>query len=498
LPALTGERRPAVKQSTAVTSPLYFTAGAQSVLEAEGEGPDQTPGIRNLKTHLFKKAYNNRAAARATAARAAALPLPSVSSPLSHRIRNLKTHLFKKAYNNRAAARATAARAAALPLPSVSSPLSHRIMYKKYDPSRIRAEDEVFSSKRCLEWFYEYADQMTAVTGEPSGDAPLLGTSRLNKESDGSRRTQSKKELGWIVNFEKSRLNPETVQTFLGIQLDSFCKENLVLSFSGTDDIVGPEGMEKFCEDICVEPENVVMLVLAWKLDAQNMGYFTLQEWLKGMTSLQCDATEKLRNTLDYLRSLLNEPANFKLIYRYAFDFAREKDQRSLDMNTAKCMLGLLLGKTWPLFPVFHQFLETVQEESREAERSAGGQTAVATKQRRCSDPDRCRYRCSVAKCEGALRSYTAARNHDTRVLQRSYHCFPAQSLTFTEKLLSNFTDRIACCNNRMNVTTARTFRLFRSMCAAFFCKLMGNCCGPAAAETLWIRSAFRIVCTYP
>ncbi|MEE6514661.1 hypothetical protein FKM82_022965 [Ascaphus truei] len=116
--------------------------------------------------------------------------------------------------------------------------------------------------------------------------------------------------------------------------------------------------MEKFCEDIGVEPENVVMLVLAWKLDAQNMGYFTLQEWLKGMTSLQCDATEKLRNSLDYLRSLLNEPTNFKLIYRYAFDFAREKDQRSLDMNTAKCMLGLLLGKAWPLFPVFNQFLE--------------------------------------------------------------------------------------------------------------------------------------------
>ncbi|CAJ0961594.1 unnamed protein product [Ranitomeya imitator] len=30
------------------------------------------------------------------------------------------------------------------------------------------------------------------------------------------------RELGWIVNFEKSRLNPETVQTFLGIQLDSW------------------------------------------------------------------------------------------------------------------------------------------------------------------------------------------------------------------------------------------------------------------------------------
>ncbi|XP_074984033.1 DCN1-like protein 4 isoform X6 [Caretta caretta] len=92
----------------------------------------------------------------------------------------------------------------------------HDGMYRKYDSTRIKTEEEVFSSKRCLEWFYEYA---------------------------------------------------------------------------GTDDVVGPEGMEKFCEDIGVEPEN-------------------------------------------------------------------EKDQRSLDINTAKCMLGLLLGKTWPLFPVFHQFLE--------------------------------------------------------------------------------------------------------------------------------------------
>lgn len=112
------------------------------------------------------------------------------------------------------------------------------------------------------------------------------------------------------------------------------------------------------------------MLVLAWKLDAQSMGYFTQQEWLRGMGSLQyvpwppfvvlhalfegrcvsslysrlcllfcsadneclrqscpavarCDSTERLRNSLDYLRSVLNDSTSFKLIYRYAFDFAR-------------------------------------------------------------------------------------------------------------------------------------------------------------------------------
>ncbi|KAM4627755.1 DCN1-like protein 5 [Polymixia lowei] len=128
--------------------------------------------------------------------------------------------------------------------------------------------------------------------------------------------------------------------------------------YTGPDKVLGPEGMEKFCEDIGVEPENIIMLVLAWKLEASNMGFFTKEEWLKGMTSLQCDCTERLQSKLDYLRGQLSDSAAFKNIYRYAFDFARDKYQRSLDMDTATTMLALLLGRTWPLFPVFQQFLE--------------------------------------------------------------------------------------------------------------------------------------------
>lgn len=51
-------------------------------------------------------------------------------------------------------------------------------------------------------------------------------------------------------------------------------------------------------------------------------------------------------------------PMNVLSNVYYISPFLQEKDQRSLDLNTAKCMLGLLLGKTWPLFPVFNQFLE--------------------------------------------------------------------------------------------------------------------------------------------
>lgn len=129
--------------------------------------------------------------------------------------------------------------------------------------------------------------------------------------------------------------------------------------YTGPDeDVLGPEGMEKFCEDIGVEPENIVMLSLAYKLDAKSMGFFTMAEWLKGMTELQADSISKVQHKLDYLRSLLDDPVQFKNIYRYAFDFARDKEQRSMDIDTAKAMLALLLGKKWSLFGSFHQYLD--------------------------------------------------------------------------------------------------------------------------------------------
>uniref|UniRef100_A0A8W8KYA1 Defective in cullin neddylation protein n=1 Tax=Magallana gigas TaxID=29159 RepID=A0A8W8KYA1_MAGGI len=62
------------------------------------------------------------------------------------------------------------------------------------------------------------------------------------------------------------------------------------------EDVLGPEGMEKFCEDIGVEPENVRLY-------------------------------SKLQGRLEYLRSMLDDPVHFKNIYRYAYDFARFIEQ---------------------------------------------------------------------------------------------------------------------------------------------------------------------------
>jgi len=145
--------------------------------------------------------------------------------------------------------------------------------------------------------------------------------------------------------------------------MSSFSQKKCIAFFkeyaSLTDpDTIEPEGIENFCKALSVAPEDIVMLVISWKMDAKHMGYFHVKEWIKGMNDMQCDSLPKLRNKLDYLRSLLNDHTIFKSIYRYSFDFSKDKDQRSIDLETAKAMLQLLLGTRWSLYAYFHQFLE--------------------------------------------------------------------------------------------------------------------------------------------
>jgi hypothetical protein len=48
-----------------------------------------------------------------------------------------------------------------------------------------------------------------------------------------------------------------------------------------------PDGIEALCEDLAVSPTDIrVLLLLAWKLQAGQQGYFSLDEWQKGMNAM--------------------------------------------------------------------------------------------------------------------------------------------------------------------------------------------------------------------
>ncbi|KAK3730897.1 hypothetical protein QZH41_012609, partial [Actinostola sp. cb2023] len=71
-----------------------------------------------------------------------------------------------------------------------------------------------------------------------------------------------------------------------------------------------------------------------------------------------CDSTAKLQARLGSLSTILRDNPTFKKVYRYAFDFCRNQDQRTLDIDTAMAMLKVLLRNKWDLLDSFLEFLQ--------------------------------------------------------------------------------------------------------------------------------------------
>ncbi|KAJ3167657.1 DCN1-like protein 4 [Geranomyces variabilis] len=106
--------------------------------------------------------------------------------------------------------------------------------------------------------------------------------------------------------------------------------------------MVGPEGMEKLCSDLGIELASIEILIIAWRLGAQNMGYFKKSEWLDGMKKLEVDSTDSLAQLLPSLARIYDSPSEFKELYMFAFAFAKEEDQKSLSIEHAQGMWQIL------------------------------------------------------------------------------------------------------------------------------------------------------------
>eukprot|EP00644_Phytophthora_capsici_P006011 jgi/Phyca11/559091/estExt2_Genewise1.C_PHYCAscaffold_21071 len=110
------------------------------------------------------------------------------------------------------------------------------------------------------------------------------------------------------------------------------------------EDTINEEGILKFCEDIGVDPQDVVVLVIAWKMEAAYMCAFTRKEWKKGMQDMDCDSAAKLKAKLPQLREAIASETAFKKFYCFCFGFSKEPGQKSLSIDIAVAMWELLLS----------------------------------------------------------------------------------------------------------------------------------------------------------
>lgn len=132
----------------------------------------------------------------------------------------------------------------------------------------------------------------------------------------------------------------------------------------GAEDVIMSEGIERLCNDIEVSTLDPVTLSLCFHMNAKQMGVFTREEFVTGLTSLNVDSVEKLKLVIPTLRADLADPTECKKVYAFTFGFALDQFQKHLPMGLAAEFWKLLLKPHFALLVDWIAFVEANHAES--------------------------------------------------------------------------------------------------------------------------------------
>lgn len=103
------------------------------------------------------------------------------------------------------------------------------------------------------------------------------------------------------------------------------------------------EGTTHYCDDLGIDPSDVVMLALAWLLSAPTMPRFSKKGFVEGWKSVGKDTIEHQKSYIVRLRSDLKDPETFRKIYNFTFDYAKTEGQKSMKLEFASELWNLLI-----------------------------------------------------------------------------------------------------------------------------------------------------------
>lgn len=157
---------------------------------------------------------------------------------------------------------------------------------------------------------------------------------RENSSRNHSSSSVDKKKLDQIWNLYKDPTTPKN------------------------DEKMTSDGVCKFLQDLHFNLDDKIVLTLAWKFKAQVQGEFTKEEFYNAMNELGCDSIEKLRNKLLQIEADLSTDHNkFKDLYQFTFNFAKNPNQKSLDLEDAIAYWKMILSNRFTNLDTWIQFL---------------------------------------------------------------------------------------------------------------------------------------------
>jgi DCN1-like protein 1/2 len=127
---------------------------------------------------------------------------------------------------------------------------------------------------------------------------------------------------------------------------------------------IGGDGIMQFATEIGVDPMQVDLLVLFWKLKLTQQYFITENQWLHGMADLGLDTVSKAKSKVPKLKDQLSNPDSFSDFYSFCFKYMKDPDQKNLAIETAVATWKLILKGRYKYVDEWCTFIETVYKHS--------------------------------------------------------------------------------------------------------------------------------------
>ena len=112
------------------------------------------------------------------------------------------------------------------------------------------------------------------------------------------------------------------------------------------EDMMLAEGIEKFCDDLEVRPEEYIVLVLAWKFNAETMCKFTREQFVSGCKALRVDNIRGIQSKFSEMLTETQNKQSFKDLYRWTYKFGLDVETNQRTCPCDLCRLNKYCPQT--------------------------------------------------------------------------------------------------------------------------------------------------------
>lgn len=134
-----------------------------------------------------------------------------------------------------------------------------------------------------------------------------------------------------------------------------------------SSECIDPDGIERLSHDLGIETLDPLWIYIAEKCKANEMGFFSRTEWMRGMQAIGCSSLDGLKESLSTVpASLLDDPTKFRDMYSFAFQYTLDEGARNISLATAVSLWTILLPlSNWALSSLWLNFVRQQEIDGR-------------------------------------------------------------------------------------------------------------------------------------